>query len=460
MRRILTLCAVGVSAAACTDRTTTVSPTAPMAPRASIEAAADFVQLVPLTCDFSLLKADARALATSNKDLLFTIIGDLQSASKGGANPAATNKVFDGLARLAAMRGTSDMKPGGVTVVGPVFDRLTHRFLGCAEPYIVTGAQENNFAGAVGTGWMYEVRGGSADLPDGVYERGAIGSYWATETIGTATWTGTLNVTSPSNATTHRALIYGFHPATFPTNDPQISKFEHFTIPAIPSSEHVGALALTPPGVNIGLCAITTVNPTLRVQHVNEVLTLKGLACTAPVGFVSLSTSSVFAGIPAILGRAFDIFAPQPLHAAVLLGAVGGSKGELSPSAVIDMQQVTLKFLNPIRDGNNTTALADSTGGPVRVLVSTLGGTPLAGVNVKLEVAGNSSVIAFFSESTNCGPPTTASVTRGPTGADGIASFAGVCLTKAGGYQLVATGTFDGVPADPKLSNSFNIQNK
>jgi hypothetical protein len=51
-------------------------------------------------------------------------------------------------------------------------------------------------------------------------------------------------------------------------------------------------------------------------------------------------------------------------------------------------------------------------------------------------------------------------VTRGPTGADGIASFAGVCLTKAGGYQLVATGTFDGVPAQPKLSNSFNIQNK
>jgi hypothetical protein len=292
-----------------------------------------------------------------------------------------------------------------------------------------------------------------------VYERGA-SPFWATETIGTATWAGTLNVTSPSNATTHRALIYGFHPETFNTKDPQISKFEHFTIPAIPNDEHTGALALTAPGVNIGLCAMAAVNSTQRVQHVNEVLPKKELRCSTPPEFGSLSTSSVFAGIPAILGRAFDMFAPQPLHAAVLLGAVGGSKGELSPSAVIDMEQVTLSFVFPILDGKNTTPLLGSDSLPVKVLVATKGGTPLAGVHVKHELAGNSSVIAFFSESANCGPPTAASVTRGPTGADGIASFAGVCLTKAGGYQLVATGTFDGVPAQPKLSNSFNIQNK
>jgi hypothetical protein len=110
LRRILTLCAVGVSAAACTDRTTPVFPTAPNAPRASVEAAA-FVQLVTLPCDFDRLKADTRGYAASNKDLLFTIIGDLQSLSKTGPNAAATDKVFDGLARLAAMRGTTAQNP-------------------------------------------------------------------------------------------------------------------------------------------------------------------------------------------------------------------------------------------------------------------------------------------------------------------------------------------------------------
>jgi hypothetical protein len=440
-----------------------------MAPRASIEATT-FTQLQTLTCDFSLLKADIRAIAASNKDTLFAITGDLQSASRGGRNPAATNKVFDALARLAAMRGTGALKPGGVSVIGPVFDRLTRRFLDCAEPYIVDGAQSNNFAGAVGPGWMYEVRGGTTDSTSGVYERGA-SPFWATETIGTATWAGTLNVTSPSNDTTHRALIYGFHPANFPTNDPQFSRFEHFTIPAIPSNKpgdvHGGALSLTP-GVNIGLCAMATVSPTQRVQHVNEVLTYKGLQCTPTPTFGSLSTSSVFAGIPAILGRAFDIFAPQPLHAAVLLGAVGGSKGELSPSAVIDLQQVTPKFPVPIADGNNTTALKDTTGDTVKVVVTTKGtlqggvlvGTPLGGVIVTLGVAGNSSVIAYFRDN---GGPLTATVTR-TTDENGVAKFGGVTLTKAGGYTLVATGTFDtaenALTSPPVLSNAFNIQNK
>ena len=110
--------------------------------------------------------------------------------------------------------------------------------------YITTGAQENNFAGATGPGWMYEVPAGTG----GVYERGASGQYWATETIGTATWAQTLNVASPGGPT-HRALIYGFHPQTFNTNDPQISKFEHFRFRHRWRGAHVDA-------VNIGLCAI------------------------------------------------------------------------------------------------------------------------------------------------------------------------------------------------------------
>jgi len=457
LRRILTLCAAGVSAAACTDRTTAVSPTAPNAPRASIEAAA-FVQLQTLACDFTLLKADIRDYAASNKDPLFTIANDLQSLSKNGPNPAATAKVFDALAQLAAMRGTSAQKPGGVAVVGPVFDRLHHRFLGCAESFITAGAQENNVAGATGPGWMYEVRGGATDpLTAGVYERGATGPYWATEVIGTATWTSTLNVAS--TPATHRALIYGFHPDNFTTKDPAISKFEHFSIPAIPTNEHGGALTLTP-GVNLGLCAIPTVTPRMRVQHINEVLTLKGLQCTGPVAFTSLSTTSVFAGIPAIMGRALGMLAPQPLHAAVLVGAVGGGKPVFSPSAVIDIGAVTPSFAFPIVNGNTSTPLQGTDNGPVKVIVTTQGGTPLVGVIVTLAVQGNSSVIAYFSDNGAIATPTV----QRTTDANGVASFNGVTLTKAGGYILVATGTFDSGPnaltSQPVNSNFFNIQNK
>lgn len=438
-----------IALAACTDRSTS-TPTAPSSlstPSPDIAAAA----LTTLACDFSLLKADLRDAAASNKDVLFTIVADLQSLRKSGPNAAATDKVFDGLSRLGVMRGTSALKTG---VTGALFDRLVRRFLGCAEDYVLTGAEAADFSPAIGPGWMFEVRGkAGTDSSGGAYERGSTGSYWAAEPGGTS-WTSTLN--GPSGV--HRALIYGFRRTDFLTNDPKAgSAFEHRTIPAVAG----GVLTLSP-GIKIGLCNVVVSN-TLRVQHVNTVLPFQPLTCAPPPGFAAMSTMSspILAALnPARVARqAFDFFGPQTAYAAFAGGSVGGAVSELSPSAVIDMQQVTLTYLNPIAGGRNSpTTLKDTTGGLVRVLVATKGGTPLPGVFVKLEVAGNSSVIAFFSE--DGGVTSVASVTRGPTGADGIASFGGVSLTKAGGYQLVATGTFDGVTGQPKVSNSFNIQNK
>ena len=50
-------------------------------------------------------------------------------------------------------------------------------------------------------------------------------------------------------------------------------------------------------------------------------------------------------------------------------------------------------------------------------------------------------------------------VTR-TTNASGVADFSGVSVTKAGGYRLTATGSFDGVVGQPVTSNLFNIKNK
>ena len=252
------------------------------------------------------------------------------------------------------------------------------------------------------------------------------------------------------------------------SNDQANSKFEHFTIPAIPATDpanpandHGGALTLTPPGVNIGLCDIPDVTPTMRVQHVDEVLTFKGLQCTGPAEFTSLSSTSVFAAIPSLFGHALGVFAPQPLHAAVALGPVGGNKGFLSPSAVIDIHAVKPSFAFPIKDGRVTKTLVGSDGNPVTVIVTTQGGTPLSGVTVKLQVVGNSSSIAFFAGALASCNGTCALQTTNATGA---AVFTGLRLTKAGSYILSAVGTFDtglnALTSQPVNSNSFNMQNK
>ena len=108
----------------------------------------------------------------------------------------------------------------------------------------------------------------------------------------------------------------------------------------------------------------------------------------------------------------------------------------------------------------NSTPLQGTDGNPVTVNVTTKGGTPLAGVIVTLAVSGNSSVIAYFSDK---GAPAQPTVQR-TTDANGVATFDGVTLTKAGGYTLVATGTFDSglnaLTSPGVISNAFNIQNK
>jgi hypothetical protein len=413
-----------------------------------------------LACDFTALKADVRAYAVlGNRDTLATIIGDLQSLVKNGPTAAGTDKAFDGLARLAVMRGNTTYQKS--TATGVLFDDIARRLLGCAEPYVVAGAPANTFVDALKAGWAFEVRGKTGvDAEAGVYERGSAGSYWAAE-AGGATWGATLVVGAPTGTIpTDRALVFGYR-TTFLTADPKAgSAFEHFTIPAIGNG---GYLTLSP-GLKIGLCSVE-LNNTLRVQHVTTVLPLlrnaDALACATPPAFTPAAATLGALNPASVVRRVAGFFTPATAYAAFAAGSVGGAVSELSPSAVIDMQQVVLTYKFAIVNGKNSTPLAGTDGGPVKVLVSTLGnpdipnsGVGLPNVTVTLAVAGNNSVIAFFSD-------TTAKVTVSRmTGPDGVASFDGVSLTKAGGYQLVATGTFDGVAGQPKLSNSFNIQNK
>ncbi|HET7551768.1 MAG TPA: hypothetical protein VFK04_10760 [Gemmatimonadaceae bacterium] len=395
-----------------------------------------------LSCDINALRTNARDFAASRQDPLFTVIGDLQQLVKNGPSAAGTDKAFDGLARLAAIRGTSAQ---GSSATGSVFNALTLGFLGCMESYISANVPGDfSVAGALSPGWMYEVRGKASDAAAGVYERGE-SPYWAAEAP--QGWA----VASTSVA--KRFLVYGYRLTDFLTSDPTVgSAFEVSTIPTIASGKLTLGSQLT-----IGECEVEVTN-TLRVQHQQTILKEKELSCDAPPAFASLSPAPGSSGFsPLRLARhALDLFTPRTLEATMIIGSVGGGRSVLSPFAVIDMQSVQLAFVDSIVDGRISRPLAYSNGNPVQVQVSTLNGSPLSGATVTLSIAGNSSSIAFFQDGSAAASVTVARTTD----ANGLATFDNVKLTKAGGYTILASGSFDGVPGTSTLSNPFNIQNK
>jgi hypothetical protein len=424
-RRALFIGAVGLAMTGCGEP-------APMSTAPEIGALSAAV--VTGACDINALNAGARDFAASKKDALFTIIGDLRPLVKFGPTAAGTDKAFDGLARLAAMRGTGAQRSGAT---GATLDALATGFLSCMESSVRgTVPEDFSVAGATDPGWMFEVRGKSGvDDEGGAYERGASGSYWAAEAP--SGWSASLDPQSPSK----RFLIYGYRILDFLPNDPTVgSAFEIRTIPTIAS----GQLLLESP-LRIGLCNVDATT-TLRVQHIGDVLPLKSLACAPP---------QEFAGAATFGQRLASFFAPRPLYA-FFIGAVGGAASELSPSAVIDMQAVTISFVQPVANGRVSAAMVDGNGNPVAVSVTTQGGTPLPDVVVTLAIAGNNSAIAFFRDGSAA---VSVTVSR-TTNALGVATFDNVFLTKAGGYVLEASGAFDGVAGAPRLSNSFNWQNK
>jgi hypothetical protein len=447
LRSVAAICAAAITLMACSDRPAS-TPTSPVTtrPNASVTATG----LTTLTCDINALKSDAREYAKSGGDQLFKIIGDLQTAVNTGP-VTATDKAFDGLARMAAIRGTGDQKAG---VAGAVFNRLVQRFLGCADPAIAAGADAQTFGGALGAGWVFEVRGKAtgqyADPAGGAYERGSTsGNWWAAEAAGT--WADAIGT---STLTGDRVLIYGYRTTDFLNVSGRFggSSFEHRTIPKIAA----GTFALS---VNVGLCVPdgTGITSTQRLNHNNQLVPLSTLTCATPTGFTA-TTGSLALGLAK---RAWGFLAPQPAYAAFAVGSVGGAVSELSPSAVYNLGSVSLGDLGTIVDGRNTTVLATSASvpgyGKSVIIRAKDGTTPLQGVPIEMSIAGNNSSIAFFN--VNNASTNVATVTR-TTDVNGYASFGDVKLVKAGGYILDFRVNFDGVTGAATPSNSFNIQNK
>lgn len=498
LRSAMILAAASVAFTACTDE----APQPVTGPNATSLRPVS-ANIAVNACDATVLRGLIKDFAKSNKDPLYTILSDIQK------NGPSNDKAFDGLSRIAAIRGTSDQNSG---VAGSVFDGLVRGFLGCGSPSIVDGTLElpsgKSFGDALvaSNGWLFEVRGKNAEPPASgpykagpyddpfapAYQRGgpSPSKFWAVDANPTASsptqtaWTRSITSTgSPaSSALPKRFLIYGYPVTDFLSSLTGVaSRFEVRTIPRICNTVATDnifdctASTTTEFGISlkVGLCFNPTTDLTaLRVNHANVFLPKASLNCggvndptpitvaSASTGFDPMNTLAMAAR------RVTGFFTPQPAYAAFIGGGLSGAVKDLSPSAVYDLSQITLTALDTfVNNGNNTTNLS-TTGSygviTVRANEASTGTPPVANVPIVLSVVGNNSIISYFNDlSTIENPePDLVTVTR-YTDANGIAKFDNVRLTKAGGYQLQMQIAFDGFAGPIVLTNkNIQIQNK
>ncbi|HEX5073830.1 MAG TPA: hypothetical protein VFW03_11515 [Gemmatimonadaceae bacterium] len=469
LRTALALALASAALVACSDQPNS-APTDPSGPRVSIPAAVNGDLLTLLPCDINQLKADSRAF-TSPSDVLSTIANALQTEiGRRGQSETATDLVLDGLSRIAAIRGTANQNSD---ITALVFDRLVKGWLACAKPDFVAGAEAPNppvaagevggFGPALGSHWVFEVRGKDTDPAGGAYERNkpALTSsiFWALEQ-GEATWAASIG----GSLKPDRVFIYGYQTSSETIPAKSGSSFDHFTIPKIsPDGTRNPTFTLS---MKVGLCGVEGLGTGRRVNHDGVFLPLESnFACTPPA--VIADGSSIYAfrllNPISLAQRAIEFFGPQQLHAA-LGGVVGSRPKGLSPSSVYDLSAYLLTGLDSIADGRTSKPLALKKGGDVTVTVSFDGALAPKGTPVTVSVVGNKSSIAFFKDGSNGTPGPT--VTR-YANASGVVSFGDVYLTKAGGYILAfqvtlpnGTGGFDFKGANVIQSNSFNYQGK
>jgi hypothetical protein len=482
--------------AACADEPTS-APTIsrPLRPNLAVDEPVLIGTKVITPCDANALKTDARLYANKSNDVLLTIIGDLGSAVRNGLSSAGNDKAFDGLARMAAIRGTSAQKPG---VTGEVFDRLVHRFLGCMQPSLYAGVFEPNpptgpgkgagFRQALGEGWVFEVRGKTtgdyADPSGAAFERGSASAatWWGLDKVPGNTWATSITssltdceafVGSPAAADAcDRVLIFGWRTSNFIPSDARAgSSFEHRTLPDVNKPADAGTDFLL--SVDVGLCFAdaSQINElTQRVNHGSKFLALSDeMDCGTSAPTITPTTGSLAFGPlnPMRLAqRAVGFFRPQPLYAASMLdgGSITGRPDDFSPSAVFDLSKVKLVFDTVANTFINTPLKSTTTPShEVRVYAYSLDAVPvlIPGVDVVVRISGNSSTISFLGGTSNADATITPDSVIAKGTPDGYAKLTGVTITKAGGVQLSARVNVVGVVGGNLFfSNTFNVQNK
>jgi hypothetical protein len=411
-------------------------------------------------CDFSRLKSDARAYFASSNDAVFTVIGDLQSASRGGPNATATDKAFDGLVQVAQARLTTRQKAGSTAAQGAA---VALDFMGCMESYVTDALPSaTQLAWSVAQGGIFAVRGGATDPATGgvfVNWSGLPLATWGVQPQASKSWTDIV-ANRTGSVRQKRFLIYGWS-----TNaaDP-ITSTVTFRQPLASPATFTGAVGVElntvpapltfvlPNHPIVGVCDAATTGTTYpRVQHKGiEVLGSTPITCDATLQTASAKSTSRLGSFLAALG---NLVAPKPAYAKMFFAAgVGGLTGSFSPFDVTDANGVNLQILSQPTDGYVDTTIPGtaSTGYPyvtVQVTTQTTPAKPFVGAWVKVIVANNSgSTVATTGDSVL-------------TNTQGIAVFDHLTVNKAGGYTI-SVNVADGITGVTQVSTLFNMKNK
>jgi hypothetical protein len=381
----------------------------------------------PLACHFPSLKQAARDYFASTNDPIFLTIEEVQILQATGSPAAVNEKVFDALSRLADVRFTSAQKSGSTGVEG---DLVARGLLGCAAPDFVAALPTDiSFVAALNGGGLFEVRGNDAFDPPTlpVYSKGG-SEIWTALPQGTNTW---------GQSASSRHLLYGT-PTSLASNDEQVSAqaFEFTTVP-------VGVTYS--PAILRGVCDI--VGETFRIQRNQSLLPVAPIFCPTTISLRELRNSPpVFLAFAERLG---GLFRPARAEATMLGAGMAGLSSEFSPHVLVDLKEVVIAFVSQPQNGFvNQPIPGDGPSGVVEVQVTSLAGTPLPGVSVTLVDWKNRGTNVVLSNATAV------------TDDGGIASFPALSVNKAGGYTLLADGTYDGIPGTTATSALFNIKNK
>ena len=449
LRLASTLLVASAVLAACSDQPAS-APVAPLVPR--VNAA---LYTLP-ACNFTTLKSAVRNYVASSSDPIYDNIRAMQQAADQAGVYAAG---MDGLARLAVVRSSAGavpaLKKSGATAAQGA--AVVTGFLACMNVGQVQEGFATNIVSAMGSGGMFEVP--DPTLSNAVFSKG--------QAAGDLFWFAKPKSTTWGALQGKRIMIFGYEISTYTGafEDP-VGGFNYNTVPMLattPTQQTFNNSSL----LLIGVCG--TVNSDVRIKHKASVL-LKETISDCPTNspdIASLTTGGAVNFAASLARKGLSLFTPQPLHAAMFFVGVGGAVSELSPAIAAPISVNVAFTSQPIDGVINRPIQGTIPNVGIQVLVETTKLSKLANAKVVLSVAGNSGLNAIFydpSPNTATADPNdvignTATVTR-TTNANGIASFAGVSVIKAGGYEFSADANFDNLTGPTIRSVLANFQGK
>lgn len=421
--RITSLLAVwaGLAALACSgDR----GGTSPAGPRLSAATAPSNA------CSFNSMNSlVAHYFSSTEAQVVRGLLNQMQAATD---TTPRRDRGFDVMAHIAGNVSTGN--PGAQDAAALTNGLLACMFFSAAE-LPATFPEDFSVATDPALDGAYAIRGGATDpAVDVVYSRAAgfAQGFSGVAPPSSSTWSAIVSsVRAPG-----RILVYG-RPGS------NSSSYDWKVVPAN---------ATFNPSLVVGLCVDASRNATAMLNEENigflsfvDAGFLAGGICS-PVAFGGPGSGPAFLARRLVRGVESLFAVPSAWARSVFNpGGIGGSTGGIHSVFTAAPVQATLTFIVQPSDSRVNQIIAPPV--QVRAVDATTGKT-VAGVQITLMQINNNGVTGTLNGTT----------TR-PTDNSGIATFADLSLSKAGGYVLVASGSVVGrdaivVPTIP--SDHFN----